>query len=323
MCSAPVGDGAKRTRIECRSHANRRSRVQRGRSATRPSSAASNGSAPRSRSSTSHRGCGARPPTPTTTSRRSRRRSNLARSSAVLIHAVYLLNPATEDKEMRSKTLASLIQSLRVGAGIGAVGVVLHPGSAKTGDVPKAIKRAGKVIGKALDGDGRVRPAARGHRRRGRHARTVVPGARRPDRRVRQLEAARPLPRLVSPVRVRLRRRDPGGARSDPRRMRPARRPRAAPRAALQRLARRRLARIATATRSWERGCSASAGCANFVSDPRFERLPCVLETGSRRRIPRAGRRRGGEKAAEARSCDSFTKAKPRGARAPARVPLR
>jgi deoxyribonuclease-4 len=39
---------------------------------------------------------------------------------------------------------------LRVGAGIGAVGVVLHPGSAKTGDVPKAIKRAGKVIKEAL-----------------------------------------------------------------------------------------------------------------------------------------------------------------------------
>jgi deoxyribonuclease-4 len=69
---------------------------------------------------------------------------------AVLIHAVYLLNCATEDREMRDKTLASLIQSLRVGAGIGAVGVVLHPGSAKQGDVPKAIKRAGKVIKEAL-----------------------------------------------------------------------------------------------------------------------------------------------------------------------------
>jgi deoxyribonuclease-4 len=69
---------------------------------------------------------------------------------AVLIHAVYLLNCATEDREMRDKTLASLIQSLRVGAGIGAVGVVLHPGSAKTGDVNKAIKRAGKVIKEAL-----------------------------------------------------------------------------------------------------------------------------------------------------------------------------
>jgi deoxyribonuclease IV len=70
---------------------------------------------------------------------------------AVVIHAVYLLNCATEDREMREKTLASLIQSLRVGAGIGAVGVVLHPGSAKKGDVSQAIKRAGKVIKEALD----------------------------------------------------------------------------------------------------------------------------------------------------------------------------
>jgi deoxyribonuclease-4 len=69
---------------------------------------------------------------------------------AVLIHAVYLLNCASEDNEIRSKTLASLIQSLRVGEGIGAVGVVLHPGSAKTGDVSKAIKRAGAVIKEAL-----------------------------------------------------------------------------------------------------------------------------------------------------------------------------
>ena len=34
---------------------------------------------------------------------------------AVLIHAVYLINCATTDAEMRKKTLASLIQSLRVG----------------------------------------------------------------------------------------------------------------------------------------------------------------------------------------------------------------
>jgi deoxyribonuclease IV len=70
---------------------------------------------------------------------------------AVLIHAVYLLNCATEDREMRDKSRTSLIQSLRVGAGIRAVGVVLHPGSAKQGDVGKAIKRAGKVIKEALD----------------------------------------------------------------------------------------------------------------------------------------------------------------------------
>jgi deoxyribonuclease IV len=68
----------------------------------------------------------------------------------VIIHAVYLLNCATEDRDMRDKTLASLTQSLRVGAAIGAVGVVLHPGSAKQGDVGAAIKRAGKVIKAAL-----------------------------------------------------------------------------------------------------------------------------------------------------------------------------
>jgi len=54
---------------------------------------------------------------------------------AVLIHAVYLLNCASEDTEIRDKTLSSLIQSLRVAKAIGAAGVVLHPGSAKTGDV--------------------------------------------------------------------------------------------------------------------------------------------------------------------------------------------
>jgi deoxyribonuclease IV len=73
-----------------------------------------------------------------------------SRIKAVLIHAVYLINCATTDREMRKKSLASLTQSLRVGNGIGAAGVVLHAGSAKTGDVPKAIKRAGKVIDEAL-----------------------------------------------------------------------------------------------------------------------------------------------------------------------------
>jgi deoxyribonuclease-4 len=69
---------------------------------------------------------------------------------AVLIHAVYLLNCASEDKEIRAKTRESLVQSLRIGDAIGAHGVVLHAGSAKTGDVGRAIARAGKVIKAAL-----------------------------------------------------------------------------------------------------------------------------------------------------------------------------
>ena len=35
---------------------------------------------------------------------------------ALLIHAVYLLNPASKEKEFHEKTLASLISSLRAGA---------------------------------------------------------------------------------------------------------------------------------------------------------------------------------------------------------------
>jgi deoxyribonuclease IV len=69
---------------------------------------------------------------------------------AVLIHAVYLVNCASEDRDIRAKSLASLTQSLRVGAGIGAAGVVLHAGSAKTGDVGQAIVRAGATIAAAL-----------------------------------------------------------------------------------------------------------------------------------------------------------------------------
>jgi deoxyribonuclease-4 len=69
---------------------------------------------------------------------------------AVLIHAVYLLNCASDDPDIRAKSLAALIHSLRVGDAIGATGVVLHPGSAKTGDPAAAIARAGATIREAL-----------------------------------------------------------------------------------------------------------------------------------------------------------------------------
>jgi deoxyribonuclease-4 len=69
---------------------------------------------------------------------------------AVLIHAVYLLNCASEDPEIRARTLASLSHSLRVGDAIGAHAVVLHPGSAKTGPTGPAIERAGEIFGAAL-----------------------------------------------------------------------------------------------------------------------------------------------------------------------------
>jgi deoxyribonuclease-4 len=69
---------------------------------------------------------------------------------AVVIHAVYLLNCASEDRDIRAKTLASLTHSLRTGTRIGARAVILHPGSAKSGHVGEAIARAGETIAAAL-----------------------------------------------------------------------------------------------------------------------------------------------------------------------------
>jgi deoxyribonuclease-4 len=69
---------------------------------------------------------------------------------AVIIHAVYLINCASKDKELRKKSQASLAHALRIGDGIGAKGVVLHPGSQKDEPLGPSIKRASKVIAAAL-----------------------------------------------------------------------------------------------------------------------------------------------------------------------------
>src|SRR5262249_57124832 len=69
---------------------------------------------------------------------------------AVIIHAVYLINCATRDKELRVKSLASLTHALRIGDAIGAAGVVLHPGAQKGEPHGPSMKRAGKVIAAAL-----------------------------------------------------------------------------------------------------------------------------------------------------------------------------
>ena len=71
---------------------------------------------------------------------------------ALVIHAVYLLNPASEDRDIREKSIASLTASLQAGAALGAVSVVLHPGSAlkQGGDVGAALDRAAEAIKEAL-----------------------------------------------------------------------------------------------------------------------------------------------------------------------------
>jgi deoxyribonuclease-4 len=70
---------------------------------------------------------------------------------SVTIHAVYLINPATKDREMRRKSTASLLHALRMGDEIGADGVVVHPGSAVGEPLDEALPRAGEMFRHVLD----------------------------------------------------------------------------------------------------------------------------------------------------------------------------
>jgi deoxyribonuclease IV len=76
---------------------------------------------------------------------------------SVVIHAVYLLNCASRDREVRRKSIASLVHSLQMGDAIGADGVVLHPGSALKEPKEEAMKRAGEAFREALAESNRCR----------------------------------------------------------------------------------------------------------------------------------------------------------------------
>ncbi|HYN52041.1 MAG TPA: deoxyribonuclease IV [Thermoleophilaceae bacterium] len=69
---------------------------------------------------------------------------------SVTIHAVYLINPATKDPEMRKKSSDSLVHALRMGDEIGADGVVLHPGSTVGEPIEEALPRVGEMLENAL-----------------------------------------------------------------------------------------------------------------------------------------------------------------------------
>jgi deoxyribonuclease IV len=73
-----------------------------------------------------------------------------SRLRSVVIHAVYLINCASREPEIRSKSIASLTHALRVGDGIGADGVVLHAGARKGEPHRASMRRAAKAIARAL-----------------------------------------------------------------------------------------------------------------------------------------------------------------------------
>jgi deoxyribonuclease-4 len=72
------------------------------------------------------------------------------RLQAVMVHMIYLINPATADREMRRKSLSSLTHALRVAEGIEAIGVIVHPGALKEDTRANAKKRAIAMLKEAL-----------------------------------------------------------------------------------------------------------------------------------------------------------------------------
>jgi deoxyribonuclease-4 len=69
---------------------------------------------------------------------------------SVVIHAVYLINAASKEPEVRKKSLTSLAHALRVGDAIGADGVVFHPGSTVGEAHDEALERVGEAIRQVL-----------------------------------------------------------------------------------------------------------------------------------------------------------------------------
>ncbi len=69
-----------------------------------------------------------------------------SRVEAIVIHAVYLINIASRDEVIRGKSLTALIDALRLGDRIGAAGVVLHPGAQAGADYEQCMQAIGEGI---------------------------------------------------------------------------------------------------------------------------------------------------------------------------------
>jgi deoxyribonuclease-4 len=72
-------------------------------------------------------------------------------AGAVVCHAVYLINLAATDGEIRKKSRAALVQTVRVACAIEADGVVVHVGSHLGDGFDKGLKRATPALQAALD----------------------------------------------------------------------------------------------------------------------------------------------------------------------------
>src|SRR5688572_31747656 len=80
---------------------------------------------------------------------RGRRRE--ARIRYVVCHALYLVNLATPDREMRSKSMTAMRASLETAAAIEADGVVFHLGSHLGAGLGKGLARAVPALRELLE----------------------------------------------------------------------------------------------------------------------------------------------------------------------------
>ncbi len=65
-------------------------------------------------------------------------------------HAPYLLNPASEDRVLRERSVGVLVEELQRAGALGLAGVVLHPGSAGAGDRGEAEARCRAALAEAV-----------------------------------------------------------------------------------------------------------------------------------------------------------------------------
>jgi len=70
--------------------------------------------------------------------------------ACVVAHDSYLINPAAADAELRTKSIAGLVEELRRAELLGIRWVVAHPGAAGEQPVDRAVKRAAEGIARAL-----------------------------------------------------------------------------------------------------------------------------------------------------------------------------
>jgi deoxyribonuclease IV len=72
----------------------------------------------------------------------------------VYVHAPYLINLGSGDRTIAEKSAEALAYALRRGREIGALGVVVHTGSAVGWDRDSALRQVGEIALPLLDGDG-------------------------------------------------------------------------------------------------------------------------------------------------------------------------